>query len=1071
MLRYTNDDIENWEEYGQKIVGTHIELNKSFYERLKSCESISLAPLYEENEEKNLFYSEDGKWIRILLKTEKEWDWKEFYQYADQMRCLFVDHFAELPDEITKMRDLRSLELRGCNPENILEKIGNLRDLENLNLNQAELSELPEEIGKLSNLRELHLMDTGISSFPKSIANLKSLQYLGMNETKIREIPEEIFELEELRSLYLGRTEISILPEGLKKLKKLEHLAIWETQLQELPDWICEFTELKGLYLGRTKGIQRLPEEIGNLKKLEKLYLDGTSLTRLPDSFGELKNLKKFSIKNTKIRKFPKLSPFSNLTRCDLGKMTLERIPVEFANTFGEISTQEEYSENGLSLYQTKLLCQPISLFEQKRELIDAYYEEEKIHLNETKVVFLGDGEAGKSHIIERMKQQGEKISQFCEQATPGIKISQEHYQIESEEVCLQIWDFGGQEIMHSMHRFFLTDRTLYVIVLNSRDNTQDERAKYWLNNIKSFANGCPVILVLNKMDQNPSASLNERLLMNDYPQIVTTLKMSALEDEKRKFHELTEQILSTVKEFDSYAMEFPVSWSRVKNILSGMRGNYIKDKEYRSICEENGVKNTRIQNWLLDWFHDLGVSFNYRKKDELLGAYMVLKPQWITNAIYIILFNGSDEAKNGMILIHKIVELLKNPPRSVEKIQYDIEEMPYILGVMRRFEISYQIDEQTEFIPMMCDKNQYRDVEEFFEEESLEYFMEYEYLPNNVLHKLMIKMRDDLAMEKVWLTGMILSSFDGRVSALVRMHDKKIEIFIKSSDIAVNPPKEYLAEIRRNLLRINQDLNLEARDMIVYKMGGSKDEIEYEDLIIRLSSGETEYFSSAFRERISIKKILGLVEDTFDIERILRICQEHRDVTYPMLREMLQDRGFNQNEFLEDLTIICTMLQGNTLLLQKGKENDRNTYLRDLLEMRKNMVLDQTLNGKSPGEKQAGELDLLIKDRNHRPAAIIEALNLKSLDKKYLGNHIQKIYGYDTWGLICNYLVVYAECADFPGFCRRYQTFVENFTYPYPLESMEEELTTYTDMKILRTRLQRNGKLTDLLHLLVKMK
>ena len=27
------------------------------------------------------------------------------------------------------------------------------------------------------------------------------------------------------------------------------------------------------------------------------------------------------------------------------------------------------------------------------------------------------------------------------------------------------------------------------------------------------------------------------------------------------------------------------------------------------------------MQNWLLEWFHDLGVSFNYRKKDILLGG------------------------------------------------------------------------------------------------------------------------------------------------------------------------------------------------------------------------------------------------------------------------------------------------------------------------------------------------------------------------------------------------------------------------------------------------------------------
>lgn len=55
-----------------------------------------------------------------------------------------------------------------------------------------------------------------------------------------------------------------------------------------------------------------------------------------------------------------------------------------------------------------------------------------------------------------------------------------------------------------------MTKRTLYVVFVNARDNTQDERARYWLHNIKSFADNSPVIMVINQMDQNPSASVNE---------------------------------------------------------------------------------------------------------------------------------------------------------------------------------------------------------------------------------------------------------------------------------------------------------------------------------------------------------------------------------------------------------------------------------------------------------------------------------------------------------------------------------------------------------------------------------
>ena len=44
------------------------------------------------------------------------------------------------------------------------------------------------------------------------------------------------------------------------------------------------------------------------------------------------------------------------------------------------------------------------------------------------------------------------------------------------------------------------------------------------------------------------------------------------------QFGQLQKAILDAVKEFDSYAMEFPVSWNCVKQELSNMDTNYIED-------------------------------------------------------------------------------------------------------------------------------------------------------------------------------------------------------------------------------------------------------------------------------------------------------------------------------------------------------------------------------------------------------------------------------------------------------------------------------------------------------------
>lgn len=994
-------------------------------------------------------------------------------------RCCCLEHLKiqngeKIPKSIWQLKDLKFLELINCNLKNDFSFVEGMNLLEGLVLDRCEIDTIPEFITELKNLEVLSVMHTQIKVLPENLFELKRLKYLGLNGLELKEIPSVIFKLKELESLYLGQTHIEKLPNEIRKLKKLCHLAIWETNIDELPEWLCEFDNLQGIYAGRTKRIKKLPKNIGNLKRLKKLYIDGTGVTELPHSFGNLMQLEDIILSNTKIRKFPKLNKLPNLKRCDLSYMTIERIPREFINVDMPIYLQGEDRLYGLILTGTKLLRQPMSLFTHDKEFILAYYEEEKIHLNETKIVFLGDGEAGKSHIIQRLKNDGKNIEKFEEEATPGIAISQKQCVIEDERINLQIWDFGGQEIMHSMHRFFLTERTLYVIIINARDNTQDERAKYWLNNIKSFANGCPVILVLNKMDQNPSASINERLLRDDYPQIVDTIKMSALNDDKEVFLCLESTILNVVKTFDSYAMDFPISWNNVKTTLTEMNDNYIIDERYRAICKNNNVEDEQIQNWLLDWFHDLGVSFNYRKKDLLLGGYMILKPNWITNAIYIILFNGASFTQNGIISINSIVELLSNPPKSVETIKYNIIEVPYILGVMRRFEISYSVDNDYEFIPMMCNRNQHEEAEKFIMNNSMEYYMEYEYLPNNVLHKLMIKMQKDIDKDKIWLTGMITQSRDNYISALIRMHNNSIEIFVQSIDEEFYPAREYISQIREILISINQELNLKAEDMIVYKEDNLSEKIKYSLLLIHLSSGQKEYFSPVFRKKISIKKILGLVEKEDVVDMIMEYCNNNPDITYQMVSEYIKKHSYSTNnyeEFENELLECCTKLQGNTLQIQEGKENDRNTYLKDLLSRNKQyQVFDQTLNGLSANTKNAGELDLLVKDSKLHPFSIIEALTLKCVKKQYLAEHINKIYNYDTWGLPYNYLVVYAETDKFESFCIRYKDYITKYEYPFPLLEVKER-TVYTEIRVMDTVLLRNGKKTIITHIVISIK
>jgi internalin A len=60
----------------------------------------------------------------------------------------------------------------------------------------------------------------------------------------------------------------------------------------------------------------------------------------------------------------------------------------------------------------------------------------------------------------------------------------------------LSMWDFGGQEIYHATHQFFLTDQSLFVLVWNARAGWEHGRVRYWLDLISARAPNAPIILV-----------------------------------------------------------------------------------------------------------------------------------------------------------------------------------------------------------------------------------------------------------------------------------------------------------------------------------------------------------------------------------------------------------------------------------------------------------------------------------------------------------------------------------------------------------------------------------------------
>ena len=73
----------------------------------------------------------------------------------------------------------------------------------------------------------------------------------------------------------------------------------------------------------------------------------------------------------------------------------------------------------------------------------------------------------------------------------------------------MNVWDFGGQQIYHATHQFFLTHRSLYVLVDDTRKDyksVSDEGFKYWLELIEVFGGHSPTLIFQNEKDGRSKA-------------------------------------------------------------------------------------------------------------------------------------------------------------------------------------------------------------------------------------------------------------------------------------------------------------------------------------------------------------------------------------------------------------------------------------------------------------------------------------------------------------------------------------------------------------------------------------
>lgn len=644
-----------------------------------------------------------------------------------------------------------------------------------VNLSRMNLTSLPSEIKILSNLEILDLNNNRFTHFPSELFCLKTLVELDLSNNNISTIPSDIKYLNNIQDLCLGKNKITILPEELLFLSNLECLDLSDNSIEVIPDWITNLINLKQFFIQNNK-ISYLPKYINRLKKLKQLYIYKNEISEIPQGISYLVDLDDFKAGGNPLQKPP-----------------------------------EEICKRGLW-----------SIREYFKDLKDQGEE----FVFEAKLIIVGEPGSGKTSLTNKLIDPSTPLlSEIDEGMTKGIDIRYWKFQITSSneksehtDFMVNIWDFGGQDIMHSTHRYFLTKRSLYILLADNRK--EDTDFYYWLENIEFLSLKSPVIIVQNEKFNHRKYLPSD--IFKHFDSIVDSANINLannynLENLRFKIKEHLQGLSHIGKE------PIPKKWVAVRHFLENEKRHFITLEEYYKICYSFGISDQRRSLHISEFLHDLGVILHFQD-DKQLREIIILNTRWATEAVYLVLFDSKVVSAFGNFETNDLDAIWTSP-------LYPSKHHTELLKLMTRFELCYQINNTERYIipellPERFDGYDHEKFEDYFlpkyenipdfevlpgghtiyrqndiestskDKLKILYFdYHYVFMPKGIISRLIVRMNKYIYKGIQWKSGVVLEIENSKIEIREIRYKRQLKIKITGGW-----KRESLAIIRKEM-------------------------------------------------------------------------------------------------------------------------------------------------------------------------------------------------------------------------------------------------------------------------------
>ncbi len=754
------------------------------------------------------------------LKELKLGHWSD---YTQQNR----NQITRIPPQILKLSSLKLLDL-SCNLiDELPDEIAALTQLQTLDISRNRLKKLPETFGQLS---KLQLLDAGfnqLQTLPLALSSLTNLLRLGLSNNQFAEVPSVFSGLQKLQRLDMSSNQLKDLPQDICRLTALQHLSLNGNHLRQLPADIGQLNKLQRLHLNNNL-ITQLPASITRLGQLQRLYVSSNALDALPENIHLLQSLQLLDLNNNCLKALPNtLAQLINLEYLDVRDNTLSDLPEQIDklrslqlldlrnNQIRFLPEAVAWLPNLQYFYanDNPIETPPPEITHRGLAAIRHYFTElnkalEKDYLYEIKLLLVGEGRVGKTTLSKALTIPNYTMED--EESTEGIDIKE--WMIPKAELGLNkdfrvnIWDFGGQEIYHSTHQFFLTKRSIYILVTESRKEDKHEDFYYWLNIIQILGDKSPVILVLNKCDQ-PTKELPIKEYQKTFENIAAFSKISCHPDYSDTIKALKAKlrnILTNRQLLPHLGTPLPKVWLDIRAELETLKKehkDYISYKEYITICRKHYIDEEGAM-YLSEFFHDLGILLHFQDDPDLKNM-IFLNHDWVTTGVYKVLDNQRVKNKRGHFTDDDLAYIWSDAIYADQRRE--------LLALMKnpKFELCFELKHGHYLAPQLLPVDEPE--HDWQPDEVLKYEYRYHFMPKGILTRLIVKLHYFISKSVNWRYGVLIHY--NQTQALVKENyfERKITIAITGQQ-----HQETLELVRNALEDINSNFSsLQIKEML----------------------------------------------------------------------------------------------------------------------------------------------------------------------------------------------------------------------------------------------------------------